>query len=67
MQITFVKSAAQKQKVIVAAAEGKKPKIESAPIVAIIANDVQYTNHIEKYAPNMNADTFRKQESTKLE
>ena len=67
MRITFVKNAAEKQKVIVAAAEGNKPKIESAPVVAIIAYDVQFSNHIEKLAPHMNADTFRQQESTKLE
>jgi nitroreductase len=67
MRITFVKNAAEKQKVIVAAAEGNKPKIKSAPVVAIIAHDVQFSNHIEKLAPHMNADTFRQQESTKLE
>ena len=67
MRITFVKSAAQKQKVIAAAAEGNKPKIESAPVVAIIAHDTTFYNHIEKLAPHMDADAFRGQEKAKLE
>ena len=67
MRITFVKSKTQKQKVIVAAAEGNKPKIESAPVVAIIAHDAKFYEHIEKLAPHMNADAFRQQETSKLE
>ena len=67
MRITFVKSATQKQKVIEAAAEGNKPKIESAPVVAIIAHDTAFYNHIEKLAPHMDADAFRRQEKAKLE
>ena len=47
MRITFVKNVAEKQKVIVAAAEGNKPKI-SAPVVAIIAHDTTFYNHIGK-------------------
>jgi 3-hydroxypropanoate dehydrogenase len=67
MRITFVKNAAEKQKVIEAAADGNKPKIESAPVVAIIAHDTTFYNHIEKLAPHMDADAFRRQEKAKLE
>lgn len=67
MRITFVKSAAQKQKVIEAAADGNRPKIESAPVVAIIAHDTTFYNHIEKLAPHMDADAFRRQDKAKLE
>ena len=55
MRISFVVSMQQKQKVIDAAAEGNKPKIESAPVVAIVAHDIRFTDHIEKLAPFMNA------------
>ena len=48
MRISFVVSMQQKQKVIDAAAEGNKPKIESAPVVAIVAHDTRFTDHIEK-------------------
>ena len=67
MRITFVKNAGEKQKVIEAAADGNKPKIESTPVVAIIAHDTTFYNHIEKLAPHMDADAFRRQEKAKLE
>ena len=57
MRISFVVSKQQKQKVIDAAAEAKT-KIESAPVVAIVAHDTKFTDHIEKLAPHMNAETF---------
>ena len=66
MRISFVVSTKQKQKVIDAAAEGNKPKIESAPVVAIVAHDTRFTDHIEKLAPFMNAETFRQQSEEKL-
>ena len=61
MRISFVKSEAQKQQVIAAAAAGNQAKIESAPLVAIIAYDSAFHNHIEVLAPHMNADAFRSQ------
>ena len=67
MRISFVVSKQQKQKVIDAAAEGNKPKIESAPVVAIVARDTKFIDHIEKLAPHMNAETFRQQSQKKLE
>ena len=59
MRISFVASKQQKQKVIDAAAEGNKSKIESAPIVAIIAHDTKFADHIEYLAPHMNAEALQ--------
>ena len=67
MRITFVQSENQKQKVIEAAAEGNKAKIDSAPVVAIIAHDTEFYNHVETLAPHMDGDKFRGQEKAKLE
>ena len=41
-------------------------KIESAPVVAIVAHDTKFTDYIEKLAPHMNAETFRQQSEEKL-
>ena len=67
MRISFVMSESEKQKVIDAAAEGNKSKIDSAPVVAIIAYDTHFYDHTEYLAPHMDADAFRGQEKTKLE
>lgn len=67
MRITFVRSVDQKQKVIDAAAEGNKLKIETAPVVAIIAYDKNFYSHIEKLAPHMDADAFRRKEASELD
>lgn len=67
MRISFVMSKSEKQKVIDAAAEGNKSKIESAPVVAIIAYDTYFYDYTEYLAPHMDADAFRGKEQTKLE
>lgn len=67
MRISFVVSETEKQKVIDAAAGGNKPKIASAPVVAIIAYDKKFHAHTEHLAPHMDADAFRGQEQEKLE
>ena len=67
MRISFVVSVEQKKKVIEAAAEGNKPKIESAPVVAIIAHDTKFYDHVETLAPHMDADAFLRQDKAKLE
>ena len=67
MRISFVVSETEKQKVIDAAAGGNKPKIDSAPVVAIIAYDTKFHHHTEHLAPHMDADAFRGQEQAKLE
>ena len=67
MRITFVVSKVQKQKVIEAAADGNKSKIESAPVVAIIAHDSKFYDHVETLAPHMDAEAFRRKDKTELE
>ena len=67
MRISFVMSKIEKQKVIDAAAEGNKSKIDSAPVVAIIAYDTHFYDYTEYLAPHMDADAFRRQEQTRLE
>ena len=67
MRISFVVSEEQKKKVIEAAAEGNKPKIESAPVVAIIAHDTKFYDHVETLAPHLDADAFRRQDKAKLD
>ena len=67
MRITFVVSKAQKQKVIETAADGNKSKIESAPVVAIIAHDSKFYDHVETLAPHMDAEAFRRKDKTELE
>ena len=67
MRITFVVSKAQKQKVIETAADGNKSKIESAPVVAIIAHDSKFYDYVEKLAPHMDAEAFRRKDKTELE
>ena len=67
MRISFVVSETEKQKVIDAAAGGNKPKIASAPVVAIIAYDKKFHAHTEHLAPHMDADAFRSQKQAKLE
>lgn len=67
MRITFVVTAAQKQKVIEAAADGNKPKIISAPVVAIIAHDAKFYDHVETLAPHMDGEAFRLKDKIDLE
>ena len=51
---------------IKAAAEGNRPKIDSASVVVIVARDRNF-QHIEILAPQMNADAFRQQDAGQLE
>ena len=67
MRISFVTSAEAKQTVIAAAADGNKPKVESAPVVAIIAHDSRFHNHIGTLAPHMDADAYAAQDASRLE
>ena len=66
MRLTFVRSGEEKKKVIKAAAEGNRPKIDSASVVVIVARDRNF-QHIEILAPQMNADAFRQQDADQLE
>ena len=67
MRVVFVTSELQKQLVADAAAAGNKPKIESAAVVAIIARDQAFHQHVERLAPHMNAEAFREQDEQLLD
>lgn len=61
LRVSFVVSEAEKAKVIEAAAAGNKSKIESAPVVAIMAYDTEFYRYTSQLAPHMNADSFAAQ------
>jgi len=65
MRISFVTSAEAKQTAIAATADGNKPKVESAPVVAIIAHDSRFHDHIGTLAPHM--DAYAAQDPSRLE
>ena len=62
MRIVFATSDEARRKVIDAAAAGNKPKVESAPVVAIIAHDSQFHQHIDRLAPHMDAEAYQAQD-----
>ena len=66
MRISFVTSDEAKAKVIDAVAEGNKAKTQSAPVVAIIAHDLDFANHIPTLAPHMNQQAYQSQDASKL-
>lgn len=67
MRISFVTGEEARRKVIAAAAPGNRPKIESAPVVAIIAHDRRFHDHIGTLSPHMDADAYARQDASKLE
>ena len=67
LRITFVRSGPEKQKVMEAASAGNKPKINSAPVVAIMAYDRQFFQFTSRLAPHMNAEEFAAKDPEILE
>ena len=67
MRIVFATSDEARQTVINAAAPGNRPKIDSAPVVAVIAHDSQFHQHIGTLAPHMDAAAYAAQDAAKLE
>lgn len=67
MRIVFATSGEARQRVIEAAAPGNRQKIESAPVVAIIAYDSQFHQHVGRLAPHMDAAAYGAQDPAKLE
>ena len=67
MRIVFATSDEARRKVIDAAAPGNRQKIDSAPVVAIIAHDTRFHQHIETLAPHMDAAAYAAQDAAKLE
>ena len=60
MRLTFVTSADGFDRVIDAATPGNKDKIRSAPVVVIVAHDLEFKQHIPRLAPHMDAEAFAK-------
>ena len=60
MRLTFVTSQNGFDRVIEAAAPGNKDKIRSAPVVVIVAHDLEFSQHIPQLAPHMDAEAFAK-------
>ncbi len=56
MRLTFIKSTQARQKLMEAASEGNRPKIKSAPVVAIVAHDLKFHRHLSKLSPNLDAE-----------
>lgn len=53
LRITFVRSAEAKARLLPRLAEGNRPKSESAPVVAILAADTDFHEHLPRLAPHM--------------
>ena len=60
MRLTFVTSQDGFDRVIEAAAPGNKDKIRSAPVVVIVAHDLEFNQNIPQLAPHMDAEAFAK-------
>ena len=67
MRLSFVASESGKAKLLEAAAEGNKPKIESAPVVAILAHDLEFHTHLGQLAPHMDAEQVAARPAEALE
>lgn len=61
MRLTFVTSADEFDKVIEAAAPGNRDKIHSAPVVVVVAHDLEFYSHIPKLAPHVDSEALAKQ------
>ena len=67
MRLSFVTSQPGKAKLLEAAAEGNKAKIESAPVVAILAHDLDFYKHLGQLAPHMDSDAVAARPAEALE
>ena len=53
MRLVFITSDEAKAKLMDAVAEGNRAKIATAPVIAIVAHDLRFFDHIETLAPHM--------------
>jgi nitroreductase len=58
MRVTFVKSAAEKAKLLEVIAEGNKPKAATAPVIAIVSYDMKFFDHLDNLAPHLDKANF---------
>jgi len=67
MRLSFVTSQSGKAKLLEAAAEGNKAKIESAPVVAILSHDLDFYKHLGQLAPHMDSHAVAARPAEALE
>ena len=66
MRVLFVTSEEAKSKLLEAVGDGNKPKVASAPVVAIIAHDMEFYKHLGTLAPHLDPENFAAQDEAKL-
>ena len=66
MRILFVASDTAKDKLMEAVGDGNKPKVQTAPVIAVVAHDMEFYKHLGTLAPHLDADSFAAQGEDKL-
>ena len=66
MRILFVTSDTAKDKLMEAVGDGNKPKVQTAPVIAVVAHDMEFYKHLGTLAPHLDADSFAAQGEDKL-
>ena len=66
MRILFVTSDTAKDKLMEAVGDGNKLKVQTAPVIAVVAHDMEFYKHLGTLAPHLDADSFAAQGEDKL-
>ena len=66
MRVLFVTSDDARAKLLEAVGDGNKPKVASAPAVAVIAHDMEFYKHLGTLAPHLDTESFAAQDEAKL-
>ncbi len=66
MRVLFVTSDDARSKLLEAVGDGNKPKVASAPAVAVIAHDMEFYKHLGTLAPHLDPESFVAQDEAKL-
>lgn len=67
MRLTFVKSAEAKEKLMGAIGDGNRPKAATAPVIAIVAHDMKFYEHLDSLAPHLDKANFEAQSEEALQ
>lgn len=57
-RVLFVQSDAAKARLLPLVAEGNQPKVESAPVIAILSYDEKFTDHLPTLAPHLPTPSY---------
>ena len=49
-----------------AVGDGNKPKVQTAPVIAVVAHDMEFYKHLGTLAPHLDVDSFAAQGEEKL-